>query len=116
MSPDPKNPSVLDARELDAQHKPTSFERVLKNDGDEVAVEPEPRFIVFYRQAANATSKADWVMERTSDGIVMAWGTLEEMLALIGTEKYPHARRATWAEDMLRYKPASFYEEYKHSG
>jgi hypothetical protein len=100
MTIDPKNPSVLDARELDAQVRPTAWDRLLGK-------KPAERFIVFYRQDTD-----DWVMERASDGQAMESGTLDEMLAMIGT-KYPNARRATWAEDMGRYRPFFLSAEAK---
>jgi hypothetical protein len=91
---DPKNPSVLDARALDADHA--------------------PEFIVFHRQSDVKAGRltSDWIMERVSDKAVMEHGPLVAMLALIGTEKYPNSRRSTWAEDTLRYRPASFYGDY----
>ncbi len=95
---DPRNPSVPDAQEFDAQ-----------------CPGGQPRFIVFHRQATHHRV-ADWVMERTSDQEVMASGTLDEMLALLGTEEYPHSRRATHAEDMLRYRPRIFDLEFQYGG
>jgi hypothetical protein len=96
MTPDPKNPSVLDARELDALHA--------------------PEFIVFYRQSGEGRPEGDWIMERLSDQAVVESGTLNDMLALIGTDKYSHARRATWAEDTLRYRSRIWDLPYKPIG
>jgi len=63
-------------------------------------------YIVFFRQSdeAHGRPECDWVLERTSDGQIMANGTLSEMLALAGPPDYPHTRRATKAEDMLRFR------------
>lgn len=88
---DPKNPSVPYAQAFDARCP----------DG-------KPAFVVFFRQGAES-KPADWVMERTSDGTVLASGSLEDILSLVGTEEYPHSRRATHAEDTLRFKAGVFY-------
>lgn len=81
--------------------------------------EMDPRapadFVVYYQQGSGTHgSPGVWDLERVSDGKVLESGTLEEMLALIKTDKYPDARRATWAEDMLRWKPGIFYMEYHY--
>lgn len=80
---DPKNPSVLEARDAGSA------------------------YIVYYSQ----TESAVWHFERVSDGAILHRGTLEEMLALL--PQYPNSRRATWAEDMLRWKPKTFALEMK---
>jgi hypothetical protein len=63
-------------------------------------------FIVYFRQSdeANGRPDSDWIMERTSDKAVMTCGPLEDMLLLCGTPEFPHARRATKSEDMLRFQ------------
>jgi len=72
-------------------------------------------FIVYYRQGSGVNGNAGvWDIERTYDGEVMASGSLHEMLEMINTDEYPNARRATWAEDMLRWKPGVFYMEYHY--
>src|SRR5262245_18670173 len=78
---DPRNPSVLDAREY-----PTDF-------------------IVYYSQSG----KPEWHLERVADGAILHRGSLEEMLDLL--PRYPNSRRASWAEDMLRWKPSIFRED-----
>lgn len=87
-----KNPSVLDACEIDARSPGGKAE-----------------FIIFAR-----SSNSDWVLERTADCQVVESGTLKQMLDLIGT-KYPNARRATWAEDTLRLRPGVFFQTFKTS-
>ena len=68
-------------------------------------------YIVFMRQAQEANGHVgDWVIERTADAAVVASGTLDKMMSAIGT--YPNGRRATWAEDCLRYKSALFYTDF----
>lgn len=82
---DPRNPSVLDAREANSE------------------------YIVFYSQLRPV--KDEWHLERVSDGAVLHRGPLEEMLDLL--PQYPNSRRATWAEDMERWIPSIFFLETK---
>lgn len=62
------------------------------------AREHPSEYVIFF-----ASDKRHWQLERMSDAAVVAWGTLEAMLALITL--FPNCRRATWAEDTLRYRP-----------
>lgn len=78
---DPRNPNVLQARELNSE------------------------YIVYY--VGNNAGR--WQLERVFDGKIFGEGSLEAMLALLNL--YPNSRRATWAEDMLRYKP--FFLSYE---
>jgi hypothetical protein len=88
---DPKNPSVPFAQAFD-QGCPGG----------------KAHFIVYFIQGTPEREEPYWQMERTDDGEAFASGTLEAMLALVGTEAYPHSRRATWAEDMQRFRPRIF--------
>lgn len=72
-------------------------------------------YLVYYQQGSGTHGRPGvWEIERVADGAKLESGTLEEMLALIKTDKYPNARRATWAEDMLRAKSGIFYMEYRY--
>lgn len=75
---DPKNPSVPDAREFDA-----------------ACPGGKAHYIVYHH-------KGLWMMERTSDGVALESGGLKEMLALVGTEKYPYSRRSTCSSSSER--------------
>jgi len=69
-------------------------------------------YIVFFRQsdAKRCRNECDWVLENTETTEIVAHGSLEEMMELSKT--YPNSRRATWAEDTLRYKSGIFYQDY----
>lgn len=82
---DPRNPSVPEARDANSD------------------------YIVYYSQTPGQSL---WHMERVSDKAIMAEGSLEEMLDLL--PQYPNSRRATWAEDMLRYTPLIFTLDYTY--
>ena len=73
---DPRNPNVIEARTANSE------------------------YIVYYSQVAKTNQ---WDMERVSNKEIVACGSLEAMLSLIPL--FPNSRRATWAEDMSRYKP-----------
>ena len=93
---DPRDPSVPDTWEFDA-----------------ACPGGKAHFIVFYRQSSKDRPSC-WILERTSDKAMIESGTLDEMLALL--DKYPHARRASWAEDQLRFRPAIFDMELTYNG
>lgn len=77
-----RNPSVLDARAANSE------------------------YIVYYAQEYR---RERWNLERVSDGAIVASGSLQSMLALLNL--YPNSRRASWAEDMSRYKPFFLSQE-----
>lgn len=79
----PRNPSVIEAREANSE------------------------YIIYYSQIPKSEI---WQMERVSDGEIVASGSLEAMLSLLTL--FPNSRRASWAEDMQRYKPSVFYANY----
>jgi hypothetical protein len=68
--------------------------------------------VVFYAQ----NGKAEWVVERTSDGEEMARGSLEAMIGLIEGEhpQFLNARRAHEAEDIMRWRPKIFEMDWKY--
>jgi hypothetical protein len=96
MIQDPKNPSVLEAQEFDA-----------------ACPGGKAHYIVFYKQGQDPRA-GHWVLERTSDGAVVEQGSLRIMLELM--TRYPYSRRATWAEDTLRYRPAIFDLPFTYGG
>lgn len=79
---DPRNPDVIQAREANSE------------------------YIVYYAQERG---RKRWNFERVSDKAILASGSLEAMLALLNL--YPNSRRATWAEDTLRYIPYFMTQE-----
>lgn len=79
---DPRNPDVIQAREANSE------------------------YIVYYAQERGLKR---WNFERVSDKAIIASGCLEAMLALLNL--YPNSRRATWAEDTLRYVPYFMRQE-----
>lgn len=79
---DPRNPDVIQAREANSE------------------------YIVYYAQERG---RKRWNLERVSDKAILASGSLEAMLALLNL--YPNSRRATWAEDTLRYIPYFMTQE-----
>lgn len=93
---DPRDPSVPDTMEFDA-----------------ACPGGKAQFIVFYTQKTKVRSSC-WILERTSDKAMIDSGTLDAMLALL--DKYPHARRANWAEDALRFRPSIFDVELEYNG
>jgi hypothetical protein len=82
-----RNPSVVDAMSFDAG-----------------CPGGKAHYIVYFRQGRSG-SPGDWTLERTSDGAIVDHGSLEAMLRHVGYDQYPHTRRATWAEDTLRFRP-----------
>ncbi len=93
---DRRNPSVPDARTYDAS-----------------CPEGKAEFIVYFRQGKEG-QPSDWILERTSDGGLVAFGTLPVMLDLL--DKYLYSRRATWAEDVLRFRPLVWDMPFIYAG
>lgn len=79
---DPRNPTVIEAREANSE------------------------YIVYYSQERGLHR---WNFERVCDKAIIASGSLQSMLALLPL--YLNSRRATWAEDTLRYTPYFLRQE-----
>ena len=67
-------------------------------------------YIVFFA-GLGPNGDGRWVVER-HDGEVVAEGSLEAMLALVPL--FEGSRRATQAEDMLRFRPEIFDLQYTY--
>lgn len=71
----------------------------LKNPSVFFARSHPSEYVIFF-----APSKRHWQLERMLDKVIVASGTLEAMLTLLPL--FPNSRRASWAEDMLRFHPS----------
>jgi hypothetical protein len=83
---DPRNPNVIEARKANSE------------------------YIIYYAQMPYHER---WNFERVTDNEIIASGTLDAMLSLLTL--YPNSRRASWAEDMQRYKPMIIFYDLKYS-
>ena len=93
---DSENPSVPEAREF-----------------DEACPGGRAHYIVYFRQDKDPTV-GHWILEETATGKVVDQGSLRVMLQVM--TRYPHARRATWAEDMLRFRPQFLNLPFTYAG
>lgn len=90
------NPSVPEAQEF-----------------DQACPGGKAHYIVYFKQDTDPT-KGHWILEETATGKTTDQGSLRMMMAV--ARMTPYARRATWAEDTLRFRPKVFDLKFTYGG